>query len=76
MANQLRYTAVLAFATLGLVAPALGGTSLPGQIIVDPDNGAWLVRNEDTNGDGEFDPMFISGAGDPWNAPEKLIRVL
>ena len=39
--------------------------ALPGQIMVDPANAAWLVRNQDANGDGKLDPFFMCGPGDP-----------
>ena len=36
-----------------------------GQIMVDPDNPSWLVYNRDKNGDGQPDPYFLCGPGDP-----------
>ena len=39
--------------------------AMPGQIIVDPAHPAWLVHNEDKNKDGELDPFFMCGPGDP-----------
>jgi len=42
-----------------------GGSPLSGQIIVDPDNPSWLVYNKDNNDDGELDPFFLCGPGDP-----------
>jgi len=38
---------------------------LRGQIIVDPNNPAWLVYNEDKDADGKLDPFFMCGPGDP-----------
>ena len=38
---------------------------LPGQIVVDPENRSYLVYNRDANGDGELDPFFLIGPGDP-----------
>jgi len=38
---------------------------LPGQIMVHPSNPRWLVYNRDDNGDGQLDPFFLSGPGDP-----------
>ena len=38
---------------------------LPGQIMVDSNNPAWLFYNRDANGDGKLDPLFIAGPGDP-----------
>ncbi len=40
-------------------------TPLEGQIIVDPNNPAWLVYNRDKNNDGKLDPFFMCGPGDP-----------
>lgn len=39
--------------------------ALEGQIVVDPDNGSYLVYNRDGDGDGELDPFFMIGPGDP-----------
>ncbi|MCH7920668.1 MAG: serine hydrolase [Planctomycetes bacterium] len=38
---------------------------LPGQVIVNPANPAWLVYNRDDNRDGRLDPFFLSGPGGP-----------
>lgn len=38
---------------------------LPGQIVADPSNPAWLVYNRDDDGDGKLDPFFMCGPGDP-----------
>ncbi|MBD3375261.1 hypothetical protein GF406_09515 [candidate division KSB1 bacterium] len=38
---------------------------LPGQIIVDSHNPAWLVYNRDNDNNGRLDPAFICGPGDP-----------
>lgn len=46
------------------VAAAPAGP-LNGQIIVDPNNPAWLVYNRDSDGDGKKDPFFLAGPGDP-----------
>lgn len=40
---------------------------LPGQIIHDPQNASWLVYNRDSDDDGELDPFFLAGPGDPEN---------
>ena len=40
-------------------APALD------QVMPDPENAAWLVRNSDANGDGRLDPFLMCGPGDP-----------
>lgn len=40
-------------------------TPLPGQVIVDPLNGSYLVYNRDLNRDGKLDPAFLIGPGDP-----------
>lgn len=45
--------------------PAIQAAPLPGQIIVHPDNPAWLVYNRDDNQDGHLDPFFLCGPGDP-----------
>lgn len=37
----------------------------PGQIVVDSNNRSWLFYNRDANGDGQLDPLFIAGPGDP-----------
>ena len=48
-----------------------GGTAgsnagyLPGQIIVDPQNPAWLAYNRDADHDGRLDPFFMCGPGGP-----------
>ncbi len=39
--------------------------ALPGQIIADPDYPNKLVRNQDDNRDGQLDPFFLCGPGDP-----------
>ncbi|MHC4917379.1 MAG: PKD domain-containing protein, partial [Planctomycetota bacterium] len=38
---------------------------LTGQIMVDPDTPRWMVRNQDSDGDGKLDPFFMCGPGDP-----------
>jgi hypothetical protein len=39
--------------------------ALPGQVMVDPDNPMRFVYNRDTDGNGDLDPVFICGPGDP-----------
>ena len=39
--------------------------ALPGQIMVDPNRGNYLVRNQDLNNDGELDPYMMAGVGGP-----------
>jgi hypothetical protein len=36
-----------------------------GQLMVDPDNPMWMVYNRDNNKDGQLDPYFMCGPGDP-----------
>jgi hypothetical protein len=43
-------------------AAAAAATPLPGQIIVDPNNPAWLVRHDPK---GDHKPFFMCGPGDP-----------
>jgi len=50
---------ILSHAKLGQAAP------LAGQLIVDPTTNRWLVYNRDNNGDGQKDPFFMCGPGDP-----------
>ena len=38
---------------------------LPGQIIQDPENPAFMLKNEDKNGDGKLDPFCLVGHGGP-----------
>lgn len=38
---------------------------LPGQVMHDPFNRSRMVYNRDWNGDGQLDPFFLCGAGDP-----------
>ncbi len=38
---------------------------IPGQIMMDPQNRSFMVYNRDANGDGELDPFFMCGAGEP-----------
>jgi len=45
--------------------PPTTGTSLPGQIVVDPNNRSWLYYNKDSNNDGKLDPFYWAGAGGP-----------
>jgi len=42
-------------------------SSLPGQIMVDPNNDSWFVYNRDSDGDGKLDPYFMCAPGDPEN---------
>ena len=42
-----------------------GRQPLEGQVVVDPNNPAYLVYNRDGNGDGRPDPFFLIGPGDP-----------
>lgn len=45
--------------------PNGSGGPLLGQIIVDPNNSAWLVYNRDSDANGMLDPFFLVGPGDP-----------
>ena len=38
---------------------------MPGQIIVDPEHGNFLVRNQDLDNDGNLDPYLMAGVGGP-----------
>jgi CubicO group peptidase (beta-lactamase class C family) len=38
---------------------------LPGQVLIDPKNPAWLVYNRDADRDGRLDPCFLCGPGGP-----------
>lgn len=48
-----------------LLVPALFAQPLPNQIRVDPQNGSYLVYNRDRNNDGQLDPFFAIGPGEP-----------
>jgi len=48
-----------------LLCEAATDAPMPGQIIPDPEHPAWLVRNQDVDGDGKLDPFFMCGPGDP-----------
>ncbi|HPO12675.1 MAG TPA: hypothetical protein PLI09_04450 [Candidatus Hydrogenedentes bacterium] len=48
-----------------LVREAVIAQPMAGQIMADPRNPAWLVHNEDRNLDGNLDPFFMCGPGDP-----------
>ena len=39
--------------------------ALPGQIVHDPNNQTRLVLNKDSDGEGQLDPFFLCGPGDP-----------
>jgi len=52
------------------------GAHLPGQIIVNPANPAWLVYNRDADRDGRLDPFFLSGPGGPEGHPTSHRRPL
>ena len=54
-----------AIAAALLLAAAAYAAPLPGQIIVDPDNPAFLVHNRDSDKDGKLDPFYMCGPGDP-----------
>ncbi|MCF7861713.1 hypothetical protein K9M79_05685 [Candidatus Woesearchaeota archaeon] len=45
--------------------PLLSSQYIEGQIIVDPNNPRWLVYNRDSDSNGELDPFFLAGVGDP-----------
>lgn len=38
---------------------------IPGQIIIDPNNGSYLVYDREKDGNGSKDPLFLIGSGDP-----------
>ncbi|WP_373513830.1 Ig-like domain-containing protein [Persicitalea sp.] len=42
-----------------------GNNYLPGQVIHDPNNPTKMVYNRDLNKDGQLDPFFLCGPGDP-----------
>jgi hypothetical protein len=48
-----------------LILSTLCHGQVSGQIMIDPQNPAWMVYNRDTDGDGKRDPVFICGPGDP-----------
>jgi hypothetical protein len=50
---------------LNIMLPSIAGAQLPKSIIVDPHNPAWFVYNRDVNRDGELDPFYMCGPGDP-----------
>ena len=63
--TTLLFAALLHVAVMGLCDWANAKERLPGQIMVDPCNASYLVYNRDVNGDGELDPFFLIGPGDP-----------
>jgi hypothetical protein len=70
--RTLRITVIASVLCLGRVHAGDGPAGqprdvkhLPGQVIVDPGNRSYLVYNRDANGDGELDPFFLIGPGDP-----------
>ena len=46
-------------------SPSIAFALIPGQVMVDPESNSWLVYNRDSNDDGQLDPVFICGPGDP-----------
>ncbi len=48
-----------------IILPATCLSAQVGQIMIDPQNPAWMVYNRDSNSDGKLDPAFICGPGDP-----------
>lgn len=49
----------------GGAATAREARRLPGQVMVDPDKRGQLVYNRDADGDGQRDPCYLIGPGDP-----------
>jgi hypothetical protein len=45
--------------------PSIASALIPGQVMVDPESNSWLVYNRDSNNDGQLDPVFVCGPGDP-----------
>ncbi|KPK51015.1 MAG: hypothetical protein AMK72_00640 [Planctomycetes bacterium SM23_25] len=58
----IRTAAVLCLPLTAMAGPTTRPRHLPGQIIVDPANPAWLVRY---SADGKHKPFFMCGPGDP-----------
>lgn len=59
------YITTLAMVLKSIINKKVSVSALPGQIIQDPDHPGKLVYNKDDNDDGELDPFFLCGPGDP-----------
>lgn len=60
----LPFSSILLFLSL-LLSLNLSAQPLPGQIRMDPRNGSYMVYNRDQNRDGQLDPFFAIGPGEP-----------